>query len=252
MSARATRELLGWWHRARRALAGLGRRVGCSDHDAPMSSSNLRSTGTHGRQSTSRPSTSGRDPAAEAKVYELVRVLTVMTRARHLPCAFVRLRERPQRPGHPRAEPRILHGPLLHRRLHPPPRPVHGQITALHWSWRLDFHPWRRLPGPPGTPRRGGLCHRLRASWIAGSAIVMYCEGGRSRTGAVGEEARPGIGRLALESGAPVVPIAMLGSHQVRNWRRLQFPRIRIQFGVPFRFARIPGSTREQQQQAAD
>ena len=40
-----------------------------------------------------------------------------------------------------------------------------------------------------------------------GGAIVMYCEGGRSRTGAVGERARPGIGRLALESGAPVVPI---------------------------------------------
>ena len=85
-----------------------------------------------------------------------------------------------------------------------------------------------------------------------GGAIVMYCEGGRSRTGAVGERARPGIGRLALESGAPVVPIAVLGSHQVRNWRRLQFPRIRIQYGIPFRFSQIAVPTREQQQRAAD
>ena len=85
-----------------------------------------------------------------------------------------------------------------------------------------------------------------------GGAIVMYCEGGRSRTGAVGERARPGIGRLALESGAPVVPIAVLGSYQVRNWRRLRFPRIRVQYGVPFRFARITASTRDQQQEAAD
>lgn len=85
-----------------------------------------------------------------------------------------------------------------------------------------------------------------------GGAIVMYCEGGRSRTGAVGERARPGIGRLALESGAPVVPIAVLGSHQVRNWRRLRFPRIRVQYGVPFRFARIAAPTRDQQQQSAD
>jgi 1-acyl-sn-glycerol-3-phosphate acyltransferase len=85
-----------------------------------------------------------------------------------------------------------------------------------------------------------------------GGAIVMYCEGGRSRTGEVGERARPGIGRLALESGAPVVPIAVVGSHQVRNWRRLQFPRIRVQYGTPFRFARMATSTREQQQQAAD
>jgi 1-acyl-sn-glycerol-3-phosphate acyltransferase len=85
-----------------------------------------------------------------------------------------------------------------------------------------------------------------------GGAIVMYCEGGRSRTGAVGERARPGIGRLALESGAPVVPIAVVGSHQVRNWRRLQFPRIKVQYGIPFRFARVAAPTRKQQQQAAD
>src|SRR5271166_5456309 len=41
-----------------------------------------------------------------------------------------------------------------------------------------------------------------------GGAITMYCEGGRSRTGKVAEQAKRGIGRLALESGAPVVPIA--------------------------------------------
>ena len=85
-----------------------------------------------------------------------------------------------------------------------------------------------------------------------GGAVVMYCEGGRSRTGAVGLQARPGIGRLALESGAPVVPIAIVGSHQVRNWRRLEFPRIRIQYGFPFRFEKIEVPTREQQQRAAD
>jgi 1-acyl-sn-glycerol-3-phosphate acyltransferase len=82
-----------------------------------------------------------------------------------------------------------------------------------------------------------------------GDAIVMYPEGGRSRTGEVGDQARPGIGRLALESGAPVVPVAILGSHQVRNWKRLSFPRVTVQYGAPFRFERIPESTREQQQE---
>jgi 1-acyl-sn-glycerol-3-phosphate acyltransferase len=85
-----------------------------------------------------------------------------------------------------------------------------------------------------------------------GGALVMYCEGGRSRTGAIGEVARPGIGRLALESGAPVVPIAVLGSHQVRNWKRLRFPRVTVQYGQPFRFQEIATPTREQQQHAAD
>ncbi len=85
-----------------------------------------------------------------------------------------------------------------------------------------------------------------------GELVVMYCEGGRSRTGAIGEEAKPGIGRLALQSGAPVVPVAILGSHKVRNWKRLQFPRIIVQYGQPFRFPVVEHPTREQQQHAAD
>ena len=85
-----------------------------------------------------------------------------------------------------------------------------------------------------------------------GDAVVMYAEGGRSRTGDIGEQARPGVGRLALESGAPVVPIAILGSHQVRNWKRLQFPRVTVRFGTPFRFEQLEHTTRQQQQEAAD
>jgi 1-acyl-sn-glycerol-3-phosphate acyltransferase len=85
-----------------------------------------------------------------------------------------------------------------------------------------------------------------------GGAIGMYCEGGRTRNGEVAAEARPGIGRLALESGAPVVPVAMLGSHRVRNWKRLHFPRVTVSYGAPLRFAAIQSPTREQQQEAAD
>ncbi len=85
-----------------------------------------------------------------------------------------------------------------------------------------------------------------------GGAIVMYVEGGRSRTGTVGDRARPGIGRLALESGAPIVPVAILGSHQVRNWKRLRLPRVTVQYGEPFRFEVVEHSTREQQQKVAD
>lgn len=85
-----------------------------------------------------------------------------------------------------------------------------------------------------------------------GAAVVMYPEGGRSRTGELAPEAKPGVGRLALGSGAPVVPVAILGSHQVRNWKRLQFPKITVQYGAPFRFERVEQSTREQQQEVAD
>jgi 1-acyl-sn-glycerol-3-phosphate acyltransferase len=85
-----------------------------------------------------------------------------------------------------------------------------------------------------------------------GEAVVMYCEGGRSRTGKLADEAKPGIGRLALQSGAPVVPVAILGSHKVRNWKRLEFPKVIIQYGEPFKFPVIEEPTREQQQVVAD
>ena len=85
-----------------------------------------------------------------------------------------------------------------------------------------------------------------------GGAIVMYCEGGRSRTGRLADEARPGIGRLALESGAPVVPVAILGSYQVRNWKKFRFPKITVLIDKPLRFEVVSDTTRDQQQQAAD
>jgi 1-acyl-sn-glycerol-3-phosphate acyltransferase len=80
----------------------------------------------------------------------------------------------------------------------------------------------------------------------------MYCEGGRSRTGKIGDKARPGIGRLALESGVPVVPVAILGSAQTRNWKRLSFPKVTVRYDRAFKFDVVEHSTRDQQQQAAD
>jgi 1-acyl-sn-glycerol-3-phosphate acyltransferase len=85
-----------------------------------------------------------------------------------------------------------------------------------------------------------------------GGAIGMYVEGGRSRTGRVGEEAKAGIGKLALETGAAVVPVAILGSHRVRNWTRLRFTKVVVRYGRPIRFEQIDNSTRAQQQECAD
>jgi 1-acyl-sn-glycerol-3-phosphate acyltransferase len=85
-----------------------------------------------------------------------------------------------------------------------------------------------------------------------GGAVAMYCEGGRSRTGKVSDQAKRGIGRLALETGAPVVPIAIHGSSRIRNWKRLQFPKVTIQYGEPIRWEAIEKPTREQQQAVAD
>lgn len=85
-----------------------------------------------------------------------------------------------------------------------------------------------------------------------GGLICMYCEGGRSRSGALAESAKPGIGRLALESGAVIVPVAIHGSSKVRNWKRLQFPKVTVQYGEPFRYEPTHDPSRHQQQVVAD
>jgi 1-acyl-sn-glycerol-3-phosphate acyltransferase len=85
-----------------------------------------------------------------------------------------------------------------------------------------------------------------------GATVAMYPEAGRSRTGELSQTVKPGIGRLALESGAPVVPVAIHGSSRVRNWRRGQFPEVTVQYGDPIRFEVVSDPTRDQQQAVAE
>ena len=115
---------------------------------------------------------------------------------------------------------------------------------------------WVLFHGGAFPVRRG---HRDEETFVTaeqildqGGCLAMYCEGGRSRSGRLSERAKPGIGRLALECGVPIVPVAIYGSQKARNWKRLQFPKVTIQYGEPFRFQAVPEPSREQQQAAAD
>jgi 1-acyl-sn-glycerol-3-phosphate acyltransferase len=83
-----------------------------------------------------------------------------------------------------------------------------------------------------------------------GGCVGIYAEGGRSRTGGL-RDPRPGLGRLALESGAPVVPVAIHGSAAVRRWRRGRFPRITVSYGEPLVLGPRAEPTREEQLAAA-
>ncbi|MDP9401510.1 MAG: 1-acyl-sn-glycerol-3-phosphate acyltransferase [Actinomycetota bacterium] len=85
-----------------------------------------------------------------------------------------------------------------------------------------------------------------------GGCVAIYPEAGRSRTGRLADVPKPGVGRLALESGAPVVPVAVHGSAQIREWRRLRFPQITVRFGEPLRLERHEDPSREEQQAAAE
>ena len=187
----------------------------------------------------------------EAKVYEVVRVVTVLTaltafRARGYDTYKVPNGPVILAPNHASSMDHFFTGAFIRRRV---------QFMGKSQIFK-GIGQWVFSHGGVFPVRRG---YQDEESFLTafkildrGGAIVMYCEGGRSRTGRLAEEARPGIGRIALESGAPVVPVAILGSYQVRNWKRLRFPKVTVQFGEPFRFEMIPRTSREQQQQAAD
>jgi 1-acyl-sn-glycerol-3-phosphate acyltransferase len=80
-----------------------------------------------------------------------------------------------------------------------------------------------------------------------GGIVGMYGEGGRSRSKQLGKP-KPGLGRLALESGAPVIPVALHGSEHVRD---LRFPKVTIQYGEPVVFEKVEQPTREQSEHAS-
>jgi len=83
-----------------------------------------------------------------------------------------------------------------------------------------------------------------------GEMLLVYAEGGRSRSGELGEP-KPGIGRIALETGAPIVPVAIHGSARVRSWRRLRFPKVTVRYGEPVRFPVEAAPSRERQLEIA-
>ena len=80
--------------------------------------------------------------------------------------------------------------------------------------------------------------------------LLVYAEGGRSRSQQLGEP-KPGIGRIALETGAPIVPVAIHGSARVRGWKRLRFPKVTVQFGRPMTFGTEAAPSRERQLEVA-
>jgi len=82
-----------------------------------------------------------------------------------------------------------------------------------------------------------------------GGGVVVFPDGGVYREGAIGLRAKPGVGRLALETGAQVLPVAVRGSRSVG---RLRLPRVEVVYGNPLRFGRETGASHGQHQEVAD
>jgi 1-acyl-sn-glycerol-3-phosphate acyltransferase len=75
-----------------------------------------------------------------------------------------------------------------------------------------------------------------------GKLLGMYPEGTRSPDGRL-YKGKTGLARVALQTGVPVIPVAMVGTDVVnppgsRMWR---FGRVHVKFGQPMDFARFEG-----------
>jgi glycerol-3-phosphate dehydrogenase (NAD(P)+) len=83
-----------------------------------------------------------------------------------------------------------------------------------------------------------------RAILRRGDCVVVFPEGQRIRRGPLREPKR-GIGRLALETGAPVAPVAVFGTEHVRRGWRIRPRKIRVRAGRPLLFGMTGDSSPE-------
>jgi glycerol-3-phosphate dehydrogenase (NAD(P)+) len=74
-----------------------------------------------------------------------------------------------------------------------------------------------------------------RAILQRGDCVVVFPEGTRVRRGPL-RSPRRGIGRLALETGVPVAPVAVFGSEHVRRGWRIRPRKVRVRVGRPMSF----------------
>jgi 1-acyl-sn-glycerol-3-phosphate acyltransferase len=75
-----------------------------------------------------------------------------------------------------------------------------------------------------------------------GKLLGMYPEGTRSPDGRL-YKGKTGLARLALDTGVPVIPVAMIGTNVVNppGTNMLRFGRVTVRFGKPMDFSRFEG-----------
>jgi 1-acyl-sn-glycerol-3-phosphate acyltransferase len=75
-----------------------------------------------------------------------------------------------------------------------------------------------------------------------GKLLGMYPEGTRSPDGRL-YKGKTGLARVALESGIPVIPVAMIGTDSVNppGSKMWHFGRVEVRFGKPMDFSRFEG-----------
>src|SRR6478672_7750471 len=124
--------------------------------------------------------------------------------------------------------------------------------TSLPWRRPMQYvakvelfeRPWRGwiLSRVGAFPIRRGrsdetAMETARLVLDRGGTVCIFHEGTRIRSGSLGTPRR-GVGRLALETGAAVVPVAAHGTEHVRRGFRIRPRKVKLRIGRPMRFPR--------------
>jgi len=75
-----------------------------------------------------------------------------------------------------------------------------------------------------------------------GELVLIFPEGTRMRPGPLRSPKR-GVGRLALETGAPVIPVAVIGTEAIRRGWRVRPHKVRVRAGRELHFPHVDVST---------
>jgi 1-acyl-sn-glycerol-3-phosphate acyltransferase len=119
-------------------------------------------------------------------------------------------------------------------------RPVYymakRELFARPWQARL-LNALGAFPIDRGAGDQDAIA-TARAILERGDCVVIFPEGTRVRSGPLGAPRR-GIGRLALETGARVVPVAVTGTDEVRRGWRVRPRKVRIRCGAALGFPTV-------------
>ena len=146
-------------------------------------------------------------------------------------------------PGDLRLQPSVVPRSVHRRPLQPPARLLRGQGGAVQAPASSAGSSARSARSrSAAAPRDADMIETAKAILKRGDPVLIFPEGTRTRPGALGKPKR-GVGRLALETGATVVPVAMIGTEAIRKGIRIRPNKIRVRIGAPLQFPQVDEAT---------